>query len=208
MLGIPLVWRRASCSATLRSCQSVMRWISCGFASATPSLVRLSGSAIPAILRCRRWAMTLTSAPMCRNIASFAMARWPMRSRISRDEWADDLVTVALGCSFTFENALMRAGYSRAPYRERFERADVPHQYRSGAGGPVSRQDGRDHAPHSRNIRSPKPVRSAAVFRRPTARRLRSVIRQRSGSRICPSRIGAMRSKSEPAKCRSTGPAA
>ncbi|HEV8035842.1 putative hydro-lyase [Yoonia sp.] len=26
------------------------------------------------------------------------------------DEWADDLVTVALGCSFTFENALVRAG--------------------------------------------------------------------------------------------------
>lgn len=26
------------------------------------------------------------------------------------DEWADDLVTVALGCSFTFENALQRAG--------------------------------------------------------------------------------------------------
>jgi uncharacterized protein YcsI (UPF0317 family) len=26
------------------------------------------------------------------------------------DLWADDLVTVALGCSFTFENALMRAG--------------------------------------------------------------------------------------------------
>lgn len=26
------------------------------------------------------------------------------------DEWADDLVTVALGCSFTFENALLRAG--------------------------------------------------------------------------------------------------
>ena len=26
------------------------------------------------------------------------------------DVWADDLVTVALGCSFTFENALLRAG--------------------------------------------------------------------------------------------------
>ncbi len=26
------------------------------------------------------------------------------------DHWADDLVTVALGCSFTFENALLRAG--------------------------------------------------------------------------------------------------
>ncbi len=26
------------------------------------------------------------------------------------DEWTDDLVTVALGCSFTFENALLRAG--------------------------------------------------------------------------------------------------
>ncbi len=26
------------------------------------------------------------------------------------DEWAEDLVTVALGCSFTFENALLRAG--------------------------------------------------------------------------------------------------
>jgi uncharacterized protein YcsI (UPF0317 family) len=26
------------------------------------------------------------------------------------DEWADDLVTVALGCSFTFENALLREG--------------------------------------------------------------------------------------------------
>lgn len=28
------------------------------------------------------------------------------------DFWSDDLVTVALGCSFTFENALMRAGIS------------------------------------------------------------------------------------------------
>lgn len=39
------------------------------------------------------------------------------------DLWSDDLVTVALGCSFTFENALMRAGI---PVRHIEEGRNVP----------------------------------------------------------------------------------
>lgn len=41
--------------------------------------------------------------------------------------WADDLITVALGCSFTFENALMRAGI---PVRHIEQGRNVP-MYRS-----------------------------------------------------------------------------
>lgn len=43
------------------------------------------------------------------------------------DIWADDLVTVALGCSFTFENALMRQGI---PVRHIEDGRNVP-MYRS-----------------------------------------------------------------------------
>jgi uncharacterized protein YcsI (UPF0317 family) len=43
------------------------------------------------------------------------------------DHWSDDLVTVALGCSFTFENALLRAGI---PVRHIESGKNVP-MYRS-----------------------------------------------------------------------------
>ncbi len=46
------------------------------------------------------------------------------------DHWADDLVTVALGCSFTFENALLRAGI---PVRHVETGRNVP-MYRTDIG--------------------------------------------------------------------------
>ena len=56
------------------------------------------------------------------------------------DVWADDLVTVALGCSFTFENALLRNGI---PVRHMEQARNVP-MYRSNIdlvpAGPFSGQ--------------------------------------------------------------------
>ena len=43
-----------------------------------------------------------------------------------RDHWRDDLVAFLIGCSFTFENALVEAGVPVRHIEQRRERADVP----------------------------------------------------------------------------------
>ncbi len=51
--------------------------------------------------------------------------------------WRDDFVSFVIGCSFTFENALLAAGGSRAAHRAERERADVPHEHRVSSRGAV-----------------------------------------------------------------------
>ena len=51
-----------------------------------------------------------TSAPTCRATGSGAMANWSRNRPTSRDVWRDDLVSFAIGCSFSFEEALIEDG--------------------------------------------------------------------------------------------------
>ena len=44
-----------------------------------------------------------------------------------RDVWRDDLVSFVIGCSFSFEEALMSDGIELRHITQRLQRADVPH---------------------------------------------------------------------------------
>ncbi len=59
--------------------------------------------------RCPRWGRS-TYAPMCQPIACFAMAQVTEEVTDITALWRDDLVTFALGCSFSFEEALLADG--------------------------------------------------------------------------------------------------
>ena len=53
-----------------------------------------------------------------------------------RDFWRDDLVSFVIGCSFSFEEALVSDGIELRHITARLQRADVPHldcHQRSGA---------------------------------------------------------------------------
>ena len=56
-----------------------------------------------------------------------------------RDVWRDDLVAFLIGCSFTFERALLAARVAGPAHRAGRERADVPDRGRVPAGGAVLR---------------------------------------------------------------------
>ena len=54
--------------------------------------------------------------------------------------WRDDLVTFVLGCSFSFEQALLDAGLALRHVDAEPQRRDVPHDHRRPMpAGPVSR---------------------------------------------------------------------
>ena len=63
-----------------------------------------------------------------------------------RDLWRDDLVTFVIGCSFSFEWALMDAGLPQ-PRAARQERRHVPHEPADRSCRPLPRPDGGKHAP-------------------------------------------------------------
>ena len=83
----------------------------------------------------------------------------------------------ALGCSFSFEEALMPDGIELRHITLRLQRADVSHLDRDARGRPVPRPDGGvDAAADSRPTRS-APSRSRRAFRRCMARRCISASR-------------------------------
>ena len=59
-----------------------------------------------------------------------------------RRVWRDDLVTFAIGCSFSFEEALLEDGIEVRHITLRLQRADVPHQHPDRAGRRVPRAAG------------------------------------------------------------------
>ena len=65
-----------------------------------------------------------------------------------RGLWRDDLVPFLLGCSFSFETALMEAGIPLRHVAEGKKRVYVRHQYRDRSLRRLFRADGSEHAPH------------------------------------------------------------
>jgi uncharacterized protein YcsI (UPF0317 family) len=95
MTRIRLAWLRESFSAISLFSPRFMHWTSCGSVSAIQNRVLLLVWGKLAIQCCYRVFRNGAFEEEVSDISGL---------------WADDLVTVALGCSFTFENALMRAG--------------------------------------------------------------------------------------------------
>lgn len=60
--------------------------------------------------------------------------------------WRDDFMAFAVGCSFTFEHALMRKGIEMAARHRRCDRADVSFQYSNETCGSLWRCSGCQHA--------------------------------------------------------------
>ena len=56
--------------------------------------------------------------------------------------WRDDLVAFVIGCSYSFEEALMADGLPIRHIERNAARADVPHQYRLRSRRPVRGSDG------------------------------------------------------------------
>ena len=98
--------------------------------------------------------------------------------------WRDDLVAFVLGCSFSFEEALMADGL---PIRHIERNVRVP-MYRTNiacsAVGAVRRSDGGVDAPVQAGRCDPRGADHLALSRRCMARRCISAIRIRSASRI------------------------
>ena len=113
-----------------------------------------------------------------------------------------------IGCSFTFENALLQAG---VPVRHIEQGCNVP-MYRTNiavpAGGRVSRADGRVDAADDAGAGRDGDAHLRAASRAPTARRSTSATRRRSASATSPGPTSATRSRSGPARCRCSGRAA
>ena len=147
-------------------------------------------------------------APISRATASTATASSSTSSPRSRDVWREDLVAFLIGCSFTFERALLAAGL---PVRHIEQGVNVPMYTTAVACRPAGRFAGplvvsmrpmtpragdprdRDHEPlHDR-------ARPAGAHRRP---------RRRSGSPSSRARSTATRSRSATARSRCSGPAA
>ena len=123
--------------------------------------------------------------------------------------WRDDLVAFVIGCSYSFEEALLADGLPIRHIERNAARADVPHQYRlqrRRARSPVRWwcRCGRS----SRRMRSAR-CRSPRAFPPCMARRFISAIRIRSASPIIAQarlrRCGAGRA---PTRFRCSGPAA
>ena len=121
--------------------------------------------------------------------------------------WRDDLVGFLLGCSFTFENALLQAGL---PLRHLEMGRNVP-MYRTNI---PCRPAGVFRGPMVVSMRPMTPAqaiqatRICSRFRAPTERPSTSATRRPSASATSTGRISAMRWTFVPAKCRSSGRAA
>ena len=99
-----------------------------------------------------------------------------------RDEWRDDLVAFLIGCSFTFERALLAEGL---PVRHIEQGVNVP-MYRTTPrlppGRALRRAAGRLDAPDDARAGDPRDADHAAATRPCTARRSTSATRRRSAS--------------------------
>jgi uncharacterized protein YcsI (UPF0317 family) len=69
--------------------------------------------------------------------------------------WRNDLVTFVIGCSFSFEQALMEAGLPLRHVAAGPQRGHVPHQYPTQPAGPFS----------GPMVVSMRPMKAAAVIR-------------------------------------------
>src|SRR6187200_3498631 len=107
--------------------------------------------------------------------------------------WRDDLVAFVIGCSYSFEEALLADGL---PIRHIERKLRVPMYRTNIACGSASPFAG-PMVVSSRRTRSAR-CRSPRAFPPCTARRFISAIRMRSASRTSTSPITAMRSRSRP----------
>ncbi len=124
------------------------------------------------------------------------------------DYWRDDLVSFVIGCSFSFEEALMADGHRAAPHCLRQQRADVPYQRGNRARRGVPRADGGvdaadDASRRTARGRDHRPL-SARAWRAGAGRSSRSDRHRRCDD----SPTMATRCRSRPAKSRCSGPAA
>ena len=102
--------------------------------------------------------------------------------------WRDDLVSFAIGCSFSFEQALIEAGHRNPPHRPQMQRADVSYLACDRAGRTVprpargldaavraGRRDPRhrNHQPLSQGARRAGAYRQAGLDRHHQCRRAR-----------------------------------
>ena len=115
---------------------------------------------------CRRSATTSTSAPTSAATRCFATANWSTSRPTSSKHWRDDLVIFALGCSFSFEDALMQDGIELRHITCGTHRADVSHQRADQGGGAVPRAAGGVDAAAQARRRHPRDPDHDAVSRR------------------------------------------
>ena len=103
-------WRRATCRATSPSCRRRSPPTSCGSASSIRSPARCSRQARPAIPRLPSLGEDLDiRTDLCRYKV-FRNGELVDEPTDITKHWRDDLVIFALGCSFSFEDALMQDG--------------------------------------------------------------------------------------------------
>jgi len=128
--------------ATSRSCRRNLPHRFTGFASSIQNRVRSSACPTSATRASLRWGSTSTFAPTCRATVCGATAKWwrsrPTSGRIVRD----DLVAFVLGCSFSFEEALMADDLPIRHIECKVRVPIVPHQYRMQPIGAVRRSHG------------------------------------------------------------------
>ena len=121
--------------------------------------------------------------------------------------WREDLVAFLIGCSFTFERALLDAGL---PVRHLEQGVNVPMYRTAGPAGPPGASPARSSSRCGRWRRrrpSTRP-RSPPATRASTARRCTPATRARSGSPTSPRPTTATRSSSATARSPCSGPAA
>ena len=119
--------------------------------------------------------------------------------------WKEDSVAFLIGCSFSFEEALMKAGIEVRHIAQgcnvSMYKTNIQCESAGVFKGPMV-VSMRPMTPHR------KPRRSQTVIQTYTAVRFRSAIRQRSVSRIFPNQTMAIRSRSARVRSRYSGLAA
>ena len=115
--------------------------------------------------------------------------------------WRDDLVTFHIGCSFTFETALVEHGIPAAPRRAGPQRADVHHATGVPSRRAGERADGGVHAARSRPTSSGRWCGSRPACRPCTARRCTWANRSRYRSERSTTPTSANRWSSPTATC-------
>ena len=135
------------------------------------------------------------------------MANWSPSRPTSRHLWRDDLVTFVIGCSFSFEQALIDAGLPLRHVEQGQNVAMFRTNLQTAPAGPfngplvVTMRPLRPTTPSA-------PCRSPRAFPTCMARRCTSATRRRSASPTSRDPTTATPSSSCPASCRCSGPAA
>ena len=200
---------RRSRRPTSSCCPRPTRSTSCASACATRSRARCSRSATRARPSRSRSRRAPTCAPTSRATASGATASWRTSPPTCATLWREDLVAFLIGCSFTFERALLDARAAGPPRRAGRQRPDVPHRARVPARRALLRPAGRlDAADDAASRPSARDRDHRAASRTSTARRCTSATRPSSGSRTSARPTTATRSSSATARSRCSGPAA